>query len=75
MRFDRVAITGGSGRLGAFVTGELSRHCDVTVLDLETPWTIDDRFLSNSRNCPFVGREVRGRAVSTVVEGRVVFQL
>ena len=37
MRFDRVAITGGSGRLGAFVVEELRRHCDVTVLDLNPP--------------------------------------
>ena len=37
MRFDRVAVTGGSGRLGAFVVDELSAHCAVTVLDLEPP--------------------------------------
>lgn len=43
MRFDRVAITGGSGRLGAFVTEELRTHCDVTVLDL-TPPAHDVRF-------------------------------
>ncbi len=43
MRFDRVAITGGSGRLGAFVTDELRPHCDVTVLDLAPP-AADVRF-------------------------------
>lgn len=37
MRFDRVAVTGGSGRLGAFVVEELRRHCEVTVLDLTPP--------------------------------------
>lgn len=37
MRFDRVAVTGGSGRLGAFVVEELRRHCDVMVLDLNPP--------------------------------------
>ena len=37
MRFDRVAVTGGSGRLGAFVADELRRHCEVTVLDLTPP--------------------------------------
>ncbi|MCH7943441.1 MAG: NAD(P)-dependent oxidoreductase [Proteobacteria bacterium] len=34
MRFDRVAVTGGSGRLGRFVVDELSRHTRVTVLDI-----------------------------------------
>ena len=34
MKFDRIAVTGGSGRLGRFVVDELSRHADVTVLDI-----------------------------------------
>jgi nucleoside-diphosphate-sugar epimerase len=34
LRFDRVAVTGGAGRLGRFVVDELSRHADVTVLDI-----------------------------------------
>ena len=34
MMFDRVAVTGGSGRLGRFVVDELSRHAEVTVLDI-----------------------------------------
>lgn len=46
---------------------------DVTVLDLERTWRIGEVFRSGSRNCPFVGREVRGRALCTVVEGRVVY--
>lgn len=33
MRFDRVAVTGGSGRLGRHVVDELARHTNVTVLD------------------------------------------
>ncbi|MFQ5783263.1 MAG: NAD-dependent epimerase/dehydratase family protein [Alphaproteobacteria bacterium] len=35
MRFDRVAITGGGGRLGRYVADEIARHADVTVLDIE----------------------------------------
>lgn len=46
---------------------------DVTVLDLETEYTVQSDFLSNSRNCPFVGWPVRGRADYTLVDGRVVF--
>ena len=37
MRFDRIAVTGGSGRLGRFVTAELARHASVSVIDVEPP--------------------------------------
>ena len=33
MNFDKVAVTGGSGRLGRHVVEELARHTNVTVLD------------------------------------------
>jgi len=46
---------------------------DVTVLDLETPYAIGSDFRSNSRNCPFVGWDVRGRTRYTLVDGRVVY--
>ncbi len=42
----------------------------VAILDLETPWTVQsDRFLSKSRNTPFEGRELTGRAVRTLLGG------
>ena len=48
---------------------------DVTVIDPEAAWTIDPaRFRSRARNCPFAGWEVRGRAILTVVGGRVVYE-
>jgi dihydroorotase len=48
---------------------------DVTVLDLERPWTIDPkRFLSRSRNTPFGGWAGRGAPVLTVVGGRVAWE-
>ncbi len=33
-KYERIAVTGGSGRLGRFVVDELSRHAEVTVLDI-----------------------------------------
>jgi dihydroorotase len=49
---------------------------DVTVLDPDAGWTVDPgRFLSRSRNTPFAGWELRGRAVLTVVGGRVIWEL
>lgn len=49
---------------------------DVTILDPEASWTIDpSRFLSRSRNTPFVNRGVKGRVWATLVAGDVRFTL
>ena len=49
---------------------------DVTLIDPEITWTIDSNaFASKSRNCPFDGWTVRGRAVTTIVGGQVKYQL
>jgi len=37
MRFERVVVTGGSGRLGRFVVDELRDICAVSVLDIAPP--------------------------------------
>ncbi|MEQ9569566.1 MAG: dihydroorotase, partial [Longimicrobiales bacterium] len=48
---------------------------DVTVLDLDAAWTVDPgAFVSRSRNTPFAGWDLTGRAVMTVVGGRVVHE-
>ncbi len=48
---------------------------DVVILDPDVQWTVDPAtFRSKSRNTPFGGREVRGRAVATIVRGQVVFR-
>lgn len=49
---------------------------DVTVIDPEREWVIRPGDLKGkSVNTPFVGRVVRGRAVATVVGGKVAFEL
>ncbi|HEX8523984.1 MAG TPA: dihydroorotase [Tepidisphaeraceae bacterium] len=49
---------------------------DVTIIDPEMKWTIDaEAFASKSRNCPFHGWEVKGRAVKTIVGGAVKWEL
>ncbi len=49
---------------------------DVTVLDPVRPWTVEpSAFRSKGRNTPWSGRELRGRAIYTIVEGRVVHRL
>jgi dihydroorotase len=48
---------------------------DVTLIDPELRHTIrPEHFLSRSRNTPFAGWEVRGRAVATIVGGRQVYR-
>jgi len=47
---------------------------DLTLIDLEETWVVDpDRFVSKSRNTPFTGRAVQGKAVATMVGGTLVF--
>jgi dihydroorotase len=56
-------IPGGTLRVGA--------PADITLIDPAAEWTIDSRrMLSKSRNTPFDGWHVRGRAVGTLVGGR-----
>ena len=49
---------------------------DVTVIDPEARWTIDpSQFRSKSRNTPYAGWEVRGRAHTVIVGGEVRYTL
>ena len=46
---------------------------DLTIIDLNREWTVDaSKFASKSRNCPFTGWTLKGRAVMTIVGGKVV---
>ena len=46
---------------------------DVVLLDPAARWTVDPSlFVSKSRNTPFAGRELTGRAELTIVGGRIV---
>jgi dihydroorotase len=48
---------------------------DITVIDLNREWTVDaSKFASKSRNCPFNGWTLQGRAVVTIVGGQVVWE-
>ncbi len=45
---------------------------DVTLLDLDRPWTVDpDAFMSKARNTPFAGWKLTGKAVATIVGGEI----
>jgi dihydroorotase len=49
---------------------------DVTLIDPNLEWTVKiDHFQSASRNSPFEGWELKGRAVRTIVSGKTVWKL
>jgi dihydroorotase len=50
-------------------------HADVTIFDPKKKWTFDaSQSLSKSRNTPFDGWNFTGRAVTTIVGGKVVHE-
>lgn len=62
-----LSLPGGTLRSGS--------PADITLFDPGMEWTVDPtRFLSLSRNTPFSGRRLRGRAVRTVVGGATIWR-
>jgi dihydroorotase len=60
-------LPGGTLRSGSIA--------DVTVFDPDVDWTVDPKlFLSKGRNTPYAGRQLRGQARYTIVEGSVVYR-
>ncbi len=48
---------------------------DFTVFEVSKPYTIDNEdFLSKGKATPFVGTEVYGRCVLTVLDGKIIYQ-
>ncbi len=48
---------------------------DVLIADPRVKWVVDPGgFFSKSRNTPFAGRHLTGRADTTIVRGQVVFE-
>ncbi|MFY8216323.1 MAG: amidohydrolase family protein, partial [Chthoniobacterales bacterium] len=49
---------------------------DITIIDPDMNWTVDrEASYSLSRNTPYHGTELRGRAVRTIVAGKTVWKL
>ena len=69
-------LTFNSAQLLGLAKGTLKAgaDADVTIIDPKARWTIDPaKFRSKSRNTPFGGWEVRGRAHTVLVSGEVRF--
>jgi dihydroorotase len=49
---------------------------DITIIDPKTSWVVDpSEFHSKSKNSPFGGRKLKGRAWITIVEGEIVHRV
>jgi len=63
-------------RLLRLAAGALSPQmtADVTIVDPNFEWTVEPaKFLSKSRNTPFAGMRLRGKAILTIVGGEIVY--
>ena len=70
-------VTSAPADLLKLRAGRLTRGgpADLVLIDLDIPWRIGSKaFQSKSKNSPFDGRPVQGRAVRTVISGRTVFE-
>ena len=48
---------------------------DITIFDAGLEWTVDkNKFESKSKNSPFLGWKMKGRATDVISEGRVVLE-
>ena len=72
------ALTLGPARVLGIAAGQLARgaNADVSLLDPDMRWTVDPAtFRSRSRNTPFAGAELRGRAIGVCLGGRLMGDL
>ena len=72
------ALTGGPAKAFGLSGGSLAvgAIADITVIDPDRPVTFNAEGLSSkSKNSPFLGQKLAGRAVLTLLEGRSIFDL
>ncbi|MEW6026657.1 MAG: dihydroorotase [Planctomycetota bacterium] len=69
------SLTVNPARILGIPKGTLSigADADITLIDISKEWTIDPaKFRSKSRNCPFAGWKVKGKAVGAIVNGQII---
>ncbi len=57
-------------------TIDVGSPADITIIDPDVEWEVDPKqFYSKSKNSPFEGWKLKGRAVLTLVGGRIVWDI
>jgi dihydroorotase len=72
------ALTGAPAKAFGLPGGALGvgAIADLAIIDPERPFVLTaDGIASKSKNSPFLGQKLAGRAVLTLVEGRPVYDL
>ena len=65
---DIINFEGGRIKKGA--------QADLALIDLDQEWVINpEKFYSKSKNSPFSNRKVKGRAVKTIIAGKIVYNI
>ncbi|MDO4377816.1 MAG: dihydroorotase [Erysipelotrichia bacterium] len=60
-------------RLNDRGTLSIGKDADITVIDPHIEWTVDlNRFKSKGKNNPYEGEKMRGKAVMTMINGKIV---
>nr|WP_210023342.1 MULTISPECIES: dihydroorotase [unclassified Paenibacillus] len=69
-------LTSSPAKIMGLPAGKLEEglDADITILDPDKEWIVDPKvFCSKSKNTPFTGMKLRGKAVMTMVNGKVVY--
>ena len=56
--------------------GQIKKNypADITIFDLNKKWTVDtDNFVSKGKNTPIVGKELKGKVTTTMVDGVIIY--
>ena len=70
-------MTCGPAKAFDLAAGTLSvgSAADITVIDPDFEWTVDEKdFYTRGTHSPFAGRKLKGKAVMTIVDGKIVMQ-
>ncbi len=68
-------MTSEPARIFSLEGGSLAvnNNADITIIDPNLEWTVDAKdFYTRGSHSPFVGRKLKGRAVGTIVNGRLI---
>ena len=71
MSYNPAKVLGLDSERGTLKAGA---KADIVIFDPEKVWTVDvNKFRSKGKNTPFNGYELKGKCVTTICRGKVVY--